>query len=246
MSNEIEPGRKRKESGKQQTPTSFLKLLRMRGDVKPYLGGLWALCETKAGDSVLINANPDIDDDAHVLARFTLAPSLVGFIGFRAGDGAIVADAFFKEWQKDGLQKLKQVKGPLESYAALRIEAESHQKSRTVFSAQDLIRLLITHGAELPWSVFALVLSDGRKVSPEDEDLSPGLLKVKPAAGFIGLLLLGGRLFRLRWQTESGSAARNRLKKAHTEAEENLRNMRPQPMDLMIHLTADTIALLRS
>jgi hypothetical protein len=185
--------------------------------------------------------NSSEDDDTHVRARFTLAPDLVGFLGFRRGEGNVIADCFFKPWHKDAQERLERISGPLERITALRIEAEAHRVAHTALTPQDLIRLLITHSAELPWHEFSLLLDNGRKVTAQDEDLSPGLLNAHPALGFIGLMLFGGRLFRFSWPVVE---AKKRLKKALADAEAELRDLRPQPVELMTHLAIDTVALL--
>jgi hypothetical protein len=229
--------------GKQLTEKTFPKLLQKRAAVYDYLFGLWALCETKTGEPVLINSG---DDEAQIQARWLLAPKLVGFTGFRKGgsDGQeVVADHFYKPWLKDAaaLAKLQKVAASLESIAAIDLESATH---RTI-GIPDLMIRLLEHSSELEWVEFSLVLGSGRKVFANSEDLSLGLLKNDRPLGFAGLLLLGSRQFRLVWPVVPDAGTREKLEKVVDGIEEELRSQRPQPPQLGICLAADTIALLR-
>ena len=239
----LKAGRPRVADGKPLTTDGFVKLLAKRDSVYQYLGGLWALCETRRGNLVLINSK---DSEAEIRARFDLAPKLVGFTGLRRDQSGIVADHFHKPWLHGdaALEKLKAVSADLDSLAALGLAAEL--KWRHDSSPQSLILRLITSSGELSWSEFALVLNSGRKLFFVSPDLSPATIAAEGGAlGFAGVWLRGGRIFTFKFAVSAASDAPRRLDDFLESMKDSLRSMPEQPEDLRIKYTVDMMLFFR-
>src|ERR1700675_525394 len=67
----LKAGRRRESDGRRLTPTAFQNLFRTRAAKVPWLGRIFALCETSGGEDVLIRS---LDSDDENEARYTVDP----------------------------------------------------------------------------------------------------------------------------------------------------------------------------
>lgn len=232
----LKAGRHRERDGRRLTPTAFQKLLRKRATKIPWLGGLFALCETSGGEEVLIRS---LDSDDEIEARYTFDPKtrLVGFFGFLPTDKPDRAlNRYIKSWLSgnEALQKLEGIASQVAKLVTLEAEAAGCVSSHAAPPPEQIIEELIRYTSALPWSTFFLLLKDGQRVVSESENLSPSLIKNQGTMGFVGLLLIGGRLETFIWAFASDLEARLRAEAEAAEAD--LREVRPQPNQLQFHL----------
>jgi hypothetical protein len=232
----LKAGRRRESDGRRLTPTAFQTMFRRRAAKLPWLGGLFALCETSGGEEVLIRS---LDSDDEIEARYTADPKtrLIGLFGFRRTEQQeIVLDRYIKPWLvgSEAVQKLEAIASQVAKLVTLEAEAAGCMLSQTVPPPEQIVDRLIRHTSDLPWSTFFLLLRDGQRVVSNSENLSHSLIKNQGALGFVGLVLIGGRLETFIWTFANDLEARLRAEGEAAEAE--LREVRPQPTQLQFHL----------
>jgi hypothetical protein len=232
----LKAGRRRERDGRRLTPTAFQQLFRKRAAKIPWLGGLFAFCETSGGEQVLIRS---LDPDDEIEARYTFDPKtrLVGFFGFlRTEKPEHTLSRYIKSWLSgsEALQKLEGIASQVEKLVILEADAAGCILSHAVPPPHQIVDRLIRHTSDLPWSTFFLLLRSGQRVVSKSKNLSPSLIKNEGAVGFVGLLLIGGRLETFIWTFANNLEAKLRAEAEAAEAE--LREVRPQATQLQFHL----------